>query len=192
MAQVVLVRHAMPETEPDVPAERWRLGDDGRAAARELADALPRASFALTSDEPKAQQTAEELVAVCGGTLAVDARVAETRRPHVWDVRFRELARQYVAGRRHPGWEPHDGVVARFDAAIRAGLGASHGAPLVVVSHGQAMTLWLHGVGAIDDAPRLWSHLDFPDAWMVTVRWSEGALLAADAPIRPRPIRHTN
>jgi broad specificity phosphatase PhoE len=103
MAQVVLVRHAMPETQPDAPAERWRLGDNGRAAARELADALPRAPFALTSDEPKAQQTAAEIVAICGGTLAVDARVAETRRPHVWDASFRELARQYVAGHQHPG-----------------------------------------------------------------------------------------
>jgi broad specificity phosphatase PhoE len=192
MAQVVLVRHAMPETQPDVPAERWRLGDDGRAAARELADALPRAPFALTSDEPKAQQTAEELVAICGGTLAVDARVAETRRPHVWDASFRELARQYVAGCQRPGWEPHQAVVGRFDAAVRAGLGARHGAPLVVVTHGQALTLWLRSVGAIDDAPRFWSELEFPDAWTVTVPWSEGALLAAAAPIRPRAIRHTN
>jgi broad specificity phosphatase PhoE len=192
VAQVVLVRHAMPEIQPDLPAERWRLGDDGRAAARELAGSLPRGPFALTSDEPKAQQTAEELVAVCGGTLAVDARVAETRRPHVWDVNFRELARQYVAGRQHPGWEPHDAVVGRFDAAVRAGLGARHGAPLVVVTHGQALTLWLRSVGAIDDAPRFWSELEFPDAWTVTVPWSEGALLAAAAPIRPRAIRHTN
>jgi broad specificity phosphatase PhoE len=175
MAQVVLVRHAMPGTQPDVPAERWRLGDDGRAAARRLAGALPRAPFALTSDEPKAQQTAQELIAVCGGTLAVDARVAETRRPHVWDASFRELARQYVAGHQHSGWEPHDAVVGRSDAAVRAGLGASHGAPLVVVTHGQALTLWLRSVGAIDDAPRFWSELDFPDASTVTVRWSEGA-----------------
>jgi hypothetical protein len=61
-----------------------------------------------------------------------------------------------------------------------------------VVSHGQALTLWLRSVGAIDDAPRFWSELDFPDAWTVTVRWSEGALLAADAPARHRAIRHTN
>jgi broad specificity phosphatase PhoE len=184
MAQVVLVRHAMPETQPDVPAERWPLGEAGRATARELADALPQSCFVLTSDEPKAQQTAEELVAVCGGTLSVDARVAETRRPHVWDVDYRELARQYVAGHRHQGWEPHDAVIRRFDAAVRDGLGASQRAPLVVVNHGQALTLWLRSVGAVNDPLRFWSELAFPDAWMVSVRWSQGALLAADAPIR--------
>ena len=186
MAQVVLVRHAMPETQPDVPAERWRLGDDGRAAARELARALPLAAYVLTSDEPKARQTAEEVVAVCGGTIAVDARVAETRRPHVWDVDFRELARQYVAGRQHSGWEPRDAVVGRFDAAIRDALGASRGAPLVVVNHGQALTLWLRSVGAVDDAPGFWSELAFPDAWTVSVRWSHGALLTGDAPVHVR------
>jgi broad specificity phosphatase PhoE len=145
VAQVVLVRHAMPEVRPDVPAERWRLGDEGRAAARDLAGALPREPLTLTSDEPKAWQTAQELVTVCGGTLAVDARVAETRRPPLWDESFRELARQFVAGRQHPGWEPHE---------------------------------------AVDDAPGFGSQLAFPDAWTVSVRGSDGALVADAAPVR--------
>jgi broad specificity phosphatase PhoE len=183
MAEVILVKHAMPEIRPDVPAERWELGDEGRAAARALAGALPPAPLTLASDEPKAQQTAEELVAVCGGTLAVDARVAETRRPHVWDTEFPARAREYVGGHRHDGWEAHDSVVARFDAAVRAGLRACPGHPLVIVSHGQALTLWLHSVGAIRDAPRFWSGLSFPDAWTVDVRWGGGAL-AAGAPVR--------
>jgi broad specificity phosphatase PhoE len=177
----------MPERQPDVPAERWQLGDDGRAAARALAGALPRAPFMLTSDEPKARQTAQELVAICGGTLAIDARVAETRRPHAWDPSFSERARQYVSGHRHRGWERHDAVVARFDAAVRAGLGAGQRAPLVVVSHGQALTLWLRGVGAIDDAPGFWAQLAFPDAWPVSVRGSRTALVADGAPARVRP-----
>lgn len=174
----------MPVMQPEVPADLWRLGDDGRAAARELAGALPQAPLVITSDEPKAQQTAEEVVAVCGGTVTVDARVAETRRPHVWDANFAELARQFVAGRHHVGWEAQHAVVRRFDAAVRQALDASHGAAVVVVNHGQALTLWLGSVGAVDDARRFWSELAFPDAWMVTVEWSQGALLAADAPAR--------
>jgi len=103
-----------------------------------------------------------------GGTLCVDARVGETRRPHVWDVNHRELAQQYVAGRQHRDWEPHDAVIRRFDAGVQEGLDASQGTPLVVV---------------IEDPPRFWSELAFPNAWLVTVRRSRGALLA-DAPIR--------
>jgi broad specificity phosphatase PhoE len=108
VAQVLLVRHAMPEVRPDVPAERWRRGDEG----------------------------------------------------------------------------PHEAVVERFDAAVRAGLAASQAAPLIVVDHGQALTLWLHSVGAVDDAPGFWSQLAFPDAWTVSVRWSDGALVADAAPVR--------
>ena len=173
----------MPEVRRDVGAEHWQLGDEGRAAARALAGALPSSPFTLTSNEPKAQQTAEELVAVCGGVLAVDARVAETRRPPVWDTEFRELARDYVGGRQHDGWEPHRAVVVRFDAAVRAGLRARQGAPVVIVNHGRALTLWLRSVGAIQDAPRFWSELSFPDAWTVSVRLA-GQALVGDAPAR--------
>jgi broad specificity phosphatase PhoE len=179
MTQLVLVRHAMPDMEPEVPAGGWQLGDDGRAAARELASALPQAPFVVTSDEPKAQQTARELVAVRGGTLTVEPRLAETRRPHAWDARFAELARQFVAGRQHDGWEPHDAMVGRFDAAVREALAASRSRPVVAVTHGQALTLWLRSVGAVDDAPRFWSELAFPDAWTVTLERSRRALVAA-------------
>ena len=178
-AQAVLVRHAMPVVEPAVPAERWRLDEEGRAAARALAHALPRAPFAVTSSEPKALETAHELVAVCGGTLIVDPRVAETRRPRGWDANFAELARQFVAGHRHDGWEPQHAVVARFDAAVREALDARAGASVVVVTHGQALTLWLRSIGAVDDAPRFWSELAFPDAWTVTLERSRSALVAA-------------
>jgi broad specificity phosphatase PhoE len=184
VAQVVLVRHAMPVMQSQVPADLWRLDDEGRAATRELAGALPRAPFAVTSDEPKAQQTAEELVGAGGGTLTVDTQVAETRRPHVWDANFAELARQFVGGRQHPGWETQDAVVSRFDAAVREALAASRGAPVVVVTHGQALTLWLCRVEAVDDGPRFWSEHAFPDAWTVSLGWSRSALVAEHAPVR--------
>jgi broad specificity phosphatase PhoE len=179
MAQIVLVRHAMPVMEPKLPAERWRLGDEGRAAARELARALPRAPFAVTSHEPKARETAEELVAVCGGTLTVDARVAETRRPQGWDANFAERARQFVAGRQHDGWESRHAVVARFDAAVREAIEARAGAPLVVVTHGQALTLWLQSIGAVDDTPRFWSELAFPAAWAITLSREGGVMVTS-------------
>jgi broad specificity phosphatase PhoE len=173
---VILVRHAMPEVRPDVPAQSWELGEAGRAAARALARVLPPAPFALTSDEPKARQTAEEIVGVQGGTLAVDARLGEARRPPGWDAEFRARAREYVGGREHAGWEPHAEVVARVDAAVRAGLSAALAAPLVVVGHGQALALWLRATGAIDDAAQFWSALALPDAW--------AAGLDGDAPVR--------
>jgi broad specificity phosphatase PhoE len=183
MAELVLVRHAMPELRPDVPAQDWLLGSEGRAAARALARVLPRQALTLTSGEPKARQTAEEIVAVCNGTLAVDARVGETRRPDAWEIDYRRRAHEFVAGCEHAGWESRVSVAGRFDAAVRAGLRTADRAPLIVVSHGQALTLWLESIGAVEDAPRFWEELSFPDAWQLGVR-SSGEPLEADPPIR--------
>jgi hypothetical protein len=43
--RLVLVRHAMPEIDPTVPAHRWRLGADGRAAARTPGPLLPAGAY---------------------------------------------------------------------------------------------------------------------------------------------------
>jgi broad specificity phosphatase PhoE len=184
--EVLIVRHAMPVVEANVPAELWRLSDEGRATARDLAAAFPQDLYAVTSDEPKARQTAEEALAVCGGTLTVDARVGETRRPHRWDENFADSARQFVAGRPHTGWEPQVAIVRRFDAAVRDSLRASDGVPVAVFNHGQALTLWLHSIGAVENAPSFWSGLTFPDAWLVSVEASSGHLVAARGPVRVR------
>jgi broad specificity phosphatase PhoE len=147
---VILVRHAMPEVVPGVPPHEWELGPEGRAVARALAAALPSEPQVISSDEPKALQTAEEIVAVRGGTLIVDHRLAEARRPTEWDQDYRARAARYVGGEALAGWEPHDAVIERFAAAANGD---------IIVTHGLAMTLYL-GQGVA-----FWEELRFPDAW---------------------------
>src|SRR4051794_36362607 len=105
----------MPVTNPNVPPDEWPLGPQGERAARALA--VPRGARVITSDERKALETARQLGPA---TLTVDPRVREARRPHEWRDDFRALARAYVAGTQHDGWEDHARLIARFDAAIRA------------------------------------------------------------------------
>jgi broad specificity phosphatase PhoE len=174
LASLVLVRHAMPDMTDD-HADTWHLGPSGRAAARRLAATLPRNALVVTSDEAKARETAEEVVAARGGTIRVDARVAEAARPFEWSEDYRERARRYVSGTNHTGWEPHDEVVRRFDAAVREAFEVAGSSPLVLVDHGLAMTLWLHGAGAIEDAGAFWDALAFPDAWDVSLRGGRAA-----------------
>jgi hypothetical protein len=64
------------------------------------------------------------------------ARLAETRRPHAWRADFPELARQFVAGRAHHGWEPQEALDApgfwsqlAFPDAWMVNVERSHGAP---------------------------------------------------------------
>ena len=103
-----------------------------------------------------------------GGTLQSDERVAEVRRPPSWVANHEQLARDYVAGTQHAGWEDHADVVARFGAAVRAAVEGAGNRPVVVVSHGQAMTIWLGTTALLADPARFWSELRFPDAWQLT------------------------
>ncbi|MEU4163525.1 hypothetical protein [Actinoplanes sp. NPDC026670] len=80
--RLLLVRHAMPHIEPDIPAEDWHLGAEGLAAARLLAPRIPAAAHLVASTEPKAQETLRQLTE--SPVVQVDANFAEVRRPHEW------------------------------------------------------------------------------------------------------------
>jgi broad specificity phosphatase PhoE len=146
---MILVRHAMPELQPGVAPDRWGLGETGRAAARELAARLD-GRVVVSSDEPKARQTAEEIAAHLSAELVVDAAWREVRRPGDWDDGYRSRAARYVGGEALEGWEPHADVIARVTAAARGD---------IVVTHGLAMTLYL------GESVSFWEELRFPDAW---------------------------
>jgi broad specificity phosphatase PhoE len=164
--RLILVRHAMPELDPAVPAERWRLGADGRAAARSLRPVMPERAYYVTSDEPKAAETLQEIAGL--PEIATDPGFGEVRRPHVWsdDYDYRAIARAYLEGVRHAGWEAHAEVVNRFDAAVarHAGLAAARNEILVIGTHGLAPTVWLASRVPLDPDPaRFWAALRFPD-----------------------------
>lgn len=146
---MILVRHALPEIEPDVPSRIWTLGAEGRAQAAGLR--LPPGPV-FASDEPKAIQTVELL-----GDVHVDPRFREVERPWIGDG-YRAAAIAYL---RHgaEGWEPREDVLARFTAAISE-------APddAIVGTHGLAMSLYVASVHGVD-VVAFWSDLRFPDAW---------------------------
>lgn len=169
--RLTLLRHAMPVTSPDVLPELWELGDEGRTAARELAPTFARGAYYAASKEPKAYQTADEVAAIRGGTVVRDIRLGEVRRPFVWGDGHRRVARGYVDGTDHDGWEPRTAVVARFDAAVREHAAAAGvaGVPLVVASHGMAPTVWLTSVLQLPDPGAFWAALRFPDAVAIEV-----------------------
>lgn len=156
----------MPELEPEVSSERWQLGAKGRAAARSLRSLVAEPAYLVASDEPKAVQTMQELA----GCLAVatDPGFGEVRRPYLWSDghAYRSTARSYVEGARHPGWEAHAHVVARFAAAVarHAVLAEAANRTLVIGTHGLALTVWMAGLTQLEPSPaRFWEQLRFPD-----------------------------
>ncbi|MGH3503939.1 MAG: histidine phosphatase family protein [Nocardioidaceae bacterium] len=163
---IILVRHAMPEVVPEVPPEGWHLSQEGRESAARLATLLPANAAVVSSEEPKAWET----VAASSDDVVRDRRFNEVRRPaEPWRADVRPHRMRYVAGALHPGWERHVDVAARFQAAVDEHVSRVDGRPVVIATHGMAMTLWLVGRGAIlpADAGDFWSDLRFPDCFVV-------------------------
>lgn len=162
--RLILVRHAMPIVQPDVPSDEWQLGDEGRRDARSLRSKLHEDAYFVASDEPKAIQTLEELANNAGASI--DPGFREVRRPHFWSDDYRAVARSYIEGVRLPGWEDHDRVAERFAAAVarHAILAAASGRALVIGTHGLASTVWLASIMRLDPSPaEFWEDLRFPD-----------------------------
>jgi broad specificity phosphatase PhoE len=159
---LILVRHAMPAYGPEVPPDRWELSDDGRDAACRLAAVLPAGALLAASAEIKAWQTLERL-----GAVVRDQRFNEVSRTEPWEGNYRELRRAYVDGADHAGWEARGHVLERFGAAVSDHLSAADGGPVIIATHGMAMTIWLAATIGLPDPGGFWSDLQFPDAHRV-------------------------
>ncbi|MGA5761764.1 histidine phosphatase family protein [Nonomuraea bangladeshensis] len=159
---LLLVRHAMPAYGPTVPSYEWALSTEGWQAAHRLIARLPKDARLVSSNEPKAWQT-------LGGDDAVvrDRRFDEVTRVEPWEGDYRELRRAYVEGADHADWEPRAEVAKRFDAGITEHLALAGGRPLVVATHGMAMTVWVKTRLGLESAGDFWADLRFPDAHLV-------------------------
>jgi broad specificity phosphatase PhoE len=161
---LILIRHATPIPHRDQPSSRWPLSREGRADSRRLATLLGlREAHFVASDEDKAVATIHELAG--HRPVLTDARFGEVRRPYV-DGDYRAVARDYLLGAQPDGWEDQSVVTERFEAAVvdHAGRAAAAGHPLVIGSHGLALTQWLGDhVDLRPDLVAFWDELRMPD-----------------------------
>ena len=165
--RVIVVRHAKPKVDPEVPADRWPLGWDSRVASRLLRLHVTHPAYYVSSTEPKAAQTMQEIAGA--QRLVTDPDLAEVHRPHVWfsdEKDYHAAALAYAGGADLEGWEPRAAVIERFDAAVvrHAADAAARGCTLVIGTHGLAPTVWMASRYELNCEPaRFWSELRFPD-----------------------------
>lgn len=145
---LVLVRHAAPQVDPDTAAAGWPLSARGLAAATALArhGALDGVGRVLHSPEPKAAQTAAAIGAARRLTCEPVSGLGEVRRPAAFvssEQREAEVA-AYLAGSALAGWEPYAAAQARICGAIRSLLRAAGPSAdaVAIVSHGLILTLF--------------------------------------------------
>jgi broad specificity phosphatase PhoE len=165
---VLLVRHSLPELDPALPAEEWRLSEEGRRRCRPFAARLrehaPTAIVAST--EPKVRETAELIGVELGLTVRESAALRETARRTVPWLEAEELQRGIRALFERPeevvfGEESASAALARFSAAVD-GLDEQ----TVVVSGGTVISLYA-AARTGQDAYELWSSLELPDLVVV-------------------------
>jgi 2,3-bisphosphoglycerate-dependent phosphoglycerate mutase len=168
MRFLILVKHAMREIEPVVPADRWRLGAAGRRQCTALAQELERylPATVAASREPKATETAERIA----GELAVPWRTVqglhELRRRSVgWldDGRFEAAMRGFFErpGKLVFGEETADEARRRFGEVVDRLVDEQPATNLIVVAHGTVNSLYATN-GRADQAFELWRRLSCP------------------------------
>jgi broad specificity phosphatase PhoE len=150
MTKLILIKHASPFVIPGTPPEKWRLSDKGRDACAPLAEALrPHApAVIVTSDEPKAKETAQLVADALKIPLEIDRHLREHDRSNVPHMRSAEFISHVELMFRKPaecvlGSESADEAFERFDAAVRAAIDKHPGGNVAVVSHGTVIALFI-------------------------------------------------
>ena len=164
---VVLIRHSVPEVDPERPASEWALSAEGINRCETLASELKRflPAILLSSPETKAIETAELVGAKLGLKFSIRDGLCEHRRPtrflphdefHDNIHRFFEFPAGIVYGN-----ETSDQVASRIESEIRRALAISPTENVLIITHGTAMTSFIRQHTKADPF-EIWKSLDLP------------------------------
>jgi broad specificity phosphatase PhoE len=147
---LILARHSVPEIKEDKPAHTWKLSEEGKSRAQELAEQLrPFAPDVLVcSNEPKAKETAE----IVAHHLQLDVQVVpdlhehdRSNAPYLSHDAFQQSIRaffqnpdQLVFGR-----ETANQAHARFYQAVHAILDKHRNKTIILVTHRTVISLFV-------------------------------------------------
>lgn len=166
---LILIKHAMPQVNPERSSIEWELGEDGINGSKALGEKLKAHNITriITSHEPKAIQTgttaAQVLDVPC---IARDNLHEHDRRGvpfydketfHKTVERFFDEPDQLIFGR-----ETADAARLRFDAAVKAVLAEFPEDRLAIVAHGTVITLFAAAYNRQIKPFDFWKQLDLP------------------------------
>ena len=173
---LVLVKHALPDVDPTVPAASWTLGVAGIEGSLRLAEQLRGRGIDLVvaSVEPKAAETGRLVAQALDLPFQTGHDLHEHLRP---EPGFQERVVFEAAVRRffdEPsrvvfGAESADAAFTRFSGAVEALRRAHRGRRLCVVAHGTVISLLL-GRRYDVDSWSTWQALGTPSFVVVDTR----------------------
>ena len=175
MNKLILVRHSVPEIQPDKPASTWRLSNRGRAKAKQLAEelrALTPASI-WCSREPKAIETAQILADALNVPVKVTDGLEEHHRSSVsyfpTQDEFEQAIQQFFHNPQlHVlGEETAQQALRRFTSAVNRIIATDTAETAIVVTHGTVMTLYMASVAGVEPIC-FWRNLETPSFEVLT------------------------
>lgn len=165
---LILVKHSVPEIYRDRPANTWKLSEEGRLRAQHLAEELKsfEPDVIVSSDEPKAKETAEIVASELGLAVQMLPGLYEHDRSNVpylshdaFQASMRDFFQepdQLVFGR-----ETANQVHTRFYQAVHHILNEFRGKTIVTVTHGTVISLFVSRLTGSSDF-ELWNKIGLP------------------------------
>ncbi len=170
--RLFLVRHAVAAPHPDIAEPDWPLTDAGHVQARDLVVSLGKEPVAAIWSSP--YQRSMDTVAPLSDHFSHDIQSHEGLRERRWsDVWLEDflphLERSFnELDFRLPGGESAREALYRFESALIEIAGSAEGAPIVVGTHGNVLSLFLRSLDLRADF-QFWK--DLPYASVFKVDW---------------------
>jgi broad specificity phosphatase PhoE len=164
-----LVKHSLPEIDPDTPSAHWVLSGEGQARCAWLADELSRRGVTrlYCSLEPKAAETAALTGERMRAEVLLHANLHENDRTDFGFQDQADLRARIRAFFDRPeqiliGKESARMALARFQAAVGLAQREARDKTIAIVAHGTVITLFVTAHNKHVPAYPLWEHLGLP------------------------------
>jgi 2,3-bisphosphoglycerate-dependent phosphoglycerate mutase len=181
---LILVKHSLPKVEKNLPANKWKLSEEGQARARRLAERLIGfyPDVIISSHEPKAVETAEIVANILQLELHIVDDLHEHDRsnlPYLSQDEFQASIQEYF---QKPsvlifGEETADESHTRFYRAVHTILKDHTNKTVVIVAHGTVISLFVSRLTGISDL-LLWNELNLPS--FVAIDLQSNTLIAKE------------
>jgi broad specificity phosphatase PhoE len=167
---LLLIKHALPEIRPELPAPRWELGEVGRADAKKLVPRLAvyKVDRLVTSDEPKAIETGKILAGELNISWEARSGLQEHSRNTIGFLErslFEEKVRLLFENPTADNFGDETGYDAnlRFSKTIKEIINLYDSSEnLAVVTHGTVISLFCAAHDSRIDGFSLWRLLQLP------------------------------
>ena len=172
MPILILVKHALPQIDPTVSANQWRLSEEGQCFSRVLAQKLAQYELDLifSSVEPKAIETARIVATALEKRIEVVEGLHEHDRNNVGFLEKKKFEASVAQFFNQPdlltfGNETANQAHHRFSRAVMGMIEKYPDKNIALVTHGTVLTLFVSRLVGIEPFA-FWKDLALP-SWVV-------------------------